>query len=95
MAAKLKAGTNSDFNASMAKAIEEAFKKEWLTVMQGGNSQAEPQPPAFNAQMRIMFVAVAQGVVNHILNTPLSISITLHDSGGSRTYDSSSLTIKS
>jgi hypothetical protein len=47
---------------SMAKAMEAAFLAEWPHAM--GNQPA----PEVNDQMRLMFTAIAKGVVNHLIN---------------------------
>jgi hypothetical protein len=60
MPVNLKAGTKADYDASMASAMEKAFLDEWDTFMPGADA------PAMSDQMRLMFVAIAQGVVNHL-----------------------------
>ena len=70
---------------SMALAIETAFKTEWKKI-----NKKDP-PPGFNEQTRLLFFAVAQGVVNHIKNNPLSITINLN----SGTTQTGTLTINS
>ena len=53
-------GDPSNFSKSMAKAMEDAFVEEWPLAMKG-------QPaPAVNDQMRLLFVAIAKGVVRHL-----------------------------
>lgn len=65
----LNAGTNynpSDFSnstASMAAAIEDAFKTEWPKIM--GDAPAPSTPEDLN-QMRLLFAAIAQGVVKYL-----------------------------
>lgn len=56
----LKAGTTTNLNNSMAKAMEDAFIAEWLRVKE---DQAAPE---MTEDMRLIFVAVAQGVINHL-----------------------------
>jgi hypothetical protein len=75
----LEAGSITNFtNNSMAKAIEDAFLSEWPNAMGG-------QPvPAINDQMRLMFVAVAQGVINHLNANPDAFKVTVSD--GSNSY---------
>jgi hypothetical protein len=92
MAANLKAGNKNDYDKSMAQAIENAFKEEWRMVMQNGDINSEPKPPAFNDQMRIMFVAVAQGVIQHLKENPDAFKITVNTSsggGGNHTHTAS------
>ncbi|ULQ53239.1 hypothetical protein [Flavihumibacter fluvii] len=60
----LKPGTISDFDSSMAKSMEEAFLAEWKNAM--GDADA-PEP---NNQMRLLFVAIAQGLVKHLHENP-------------------------
>ncbi len=60
MPANLKAGSKTDYAESMALAMEQAFMNEWSNFMKGADA------PAMNDQMRLMFVAIAQGVVNHL-----------------------------
>ena len=60
----LKPGTITDYDNSMAQAMEEAFLAEWKNAMGDADS---PEP---NNQMRLMFVAVAQGVVRHLHENP-------------------------
>ncbi len=56
----LKAGTNADFSASMAEAIENALQQEWPHVMGAGQSVES------NPQLRLLCIAVAQGVVRYL-----------------------------
>jgi hypothetical protein len=62
--AKLKAGTaatETGFTNSMAAEIEKALKSEWLAV------NGEEMPPNPRPQdSRILFAAIAQGVLNYL-----------------------------
>jgi hypothetical protein len=58
MAIELYAGTLTNFNDSMAKAIEDA-----LTNLIGPLPSA---PPAVIQDRRVLFVAIAEGVINHL-----------------------------
>ena len=60
MPPNLKAGSKTDYTASMALAMEEAFMNEWSDFMKGADA------PAMNDQMRLMFVAIAKGVISHL-----------------------------
>jgi hypothetical protein len=65
----LKAGTKDPsavggYDNSMAEAIEQAFLDEWRFVMKG-----QP-PPKQTDQMRLLFVAVARGVIAHLAAHP-------------------------
>lgn len=56
----LKAGTLADFSGSMAEAIENALEREWPNVMGAGSSFAT------NPQLKLLCIAVAQGVVRYL-----------------------------
>lgn len=62
MAVKLKAGSIDDFSGSMAKAMVNAFRAEWPKVM-GEDSE----PPEMTEEMKLLFVAIARGVVDHLV----------------------------
>ncbi len=49
---------------SMAKAMEDAFLQEWPIAM------PDQEKPALNDQMRLLFVAISQGVINHLAANP-------------------------
>ena len=57
------------YEGSMAQAIENAFRDEWNTYMGG-----EPPPP--NDQMKLLCVAIAKGVIQHICAHPEAFSVT-------------------
>ncbi len=85
----LKAGsknTGSDYANSMAAAMENAFIQEWPKIM-----GSEPLPPPDDA-MRLLFIAVAQGVVRHLVNNPTSFSVQITDvHGNTRTGNVNSI----
>jgi hypothetical protein len=56
----LKAGTLTDFNGSMAEAMEQALDAIWLA------RTGEHLPSATEQDRRLMFIAIAQGVVKHL-----------------------------
>ena len=56
----LKAGHVADFSGSLAEAIENAMKTEWQTV------KGEPMPDTDPQDRRILFVAIAQGVLGYL-----------------------------
>ncbi len=59
------------YKDSMAEAMEKAFIKEWPKII-------EDQPvPAPSDQMRLLFIAIAQGVVWHLKKKPGSFKITI------------------
>lgn len=55
-----KAGTVSDFEDSMAEAIEDALKAEWATV------KGIAFPDAGEEDRRLLFVAIAQGILRYL-----------------------------
>jgi hypothetical protein len=56
----LKPGSVNDFSASMAEAIEQAFTTEWNA------HKTTPLQAASAEDRKIMFAAIAQGVVRHL-----------------------------
>jgi hypothetical protein len=70
MPPNLKAGSKADYNSSMASAMEKAFVDEWSSFMEGADA------PKMSDQMRLMFVAIAQGVVNHLQANPGAFKVT-------------------
>ena len=63
--ASLKAGTartTIGFANSMAAAIETAMQQEWLAV----KGEAMPSAPMGEQDRRILFAAIAQGVLNYL-----------------------------
>jgi hypothetical protein len=89
----LKAGTIPDPNdseapslaaslaGSMAKAMEDAFVTQWPNVM------GERDLPEDRQQMQLMFVAVAQGVVEHLRNNPDAFKVEVTLSSGDSTAE--------
>jgi hypothetical protein len=63
--------SSPDWSVSMAKAIEDAFIAEWPNVVTG---QAAPSGEAL-LSMRLMFVAVARGVVKHLHDNPNAFNV--------------------
>lgn len=59
MAVGLKPGSVDDFPDSMAQAMELAFQSEWAAA------KGEPLLPVGEEDRRILFAAIAQGVVKH------------------------------
>jgi hypothetical protein len=60
----LTAGTIGSFSGSMAEAIETAFNNTWPYAM--GNQPV----PAANNQTRLLYVAIAQGVIDYLAAHP-------------------------
>jgi len=76
MADKLRPGTMNDFSASMAEAMQEALdaaKRE-----HGG-------PLAPSDQTKLLFVAVAQGVVKHLARNPEAFAVPGGEAAGTLT----------
>jgi hypothetical protein len=57
-----KAGKTDDFEGSMAAAIEKAFERAWSEV------KDDELPKEGRADRRILFVAMAQGVLKYLRN---------------------------
>lgn len=78
MGNQLYGGTLGDFDSSdnMAREIQNAF-----VAMRASAGITEPLPTGLNAQdMRIMFLAIARGVIQHIANNPTAFQVQV--SGG-------------
>ncbi len=56
----LKAGTLSDFDGSMAEAIEAVFDELW------NGRHEQPLPGSTKDDRRMLYIAVAQGVISHL-----------------------------
>lgn len=70
----LKPGSISDFDNSMAQEMEKAFFDNWPKVM-GNNTDI----PESNNQMKLMFIAIAIGVVEHLKKNPTSFVVNTTD----------------
>jgi hypothetical protein len=81
----LKAGTkapvSNGYGGSMAEAIETAFMAQWPYVM------GDADVPASNDQMKLLFIAVAQGVVNHLKQNSASMKVTVTVNVGGTSYN--------
>ena len=75
----LKPGTVADFDNSMAQAIENAMRAEWPRVM--GSEQSFDSNP----QLKLLCVAVAQGVVRYLRDNPSSLKVTVNANLPNRT----------
>ena len=91
----LKAGGKTEATpitgSTLAELIERAFETEWNEVMKKTDGTI-PDKPKFNDQTRLLFVAVAQGVVKHLLNNDLRVTIKID---GSTTTQTGTLKITS
>lgn len=74
----LKPGTISDFSHSMAQAMEDAFHAHWTPIM------GDRPIPIDSRHLRLLFVAIAQGVVAHLQAHPeaFQVEVDLPDAGG-------------
>lgn len=70
---------------SMAQAMEEAFLQEWPVVMNGAKT------PDSNDQMKLMFIAIARGVVKHLVENHDSFKVTVTGGGGLESGEVSSI----
>jgi hypothetical protein len=80
---QLYGGTLADFDVTdnMAKEIENAF-----AAMRVSAGITQPLPSGANAKdMRIMFLAIARGVIQHLQNNPAAFAVEVH--GDSLTSD--------
>jgi hypothetical protein len=77
MGTELYGGTLGDFDSSdnMAKEIETAF-----AAMRQAAGITQPLPSGSSAQdMRIMFLAIARGVIQHLANNPQAFQVKVSD----------------
>ncbi|HEY5704603.1 MAG TPA: hypothetical protein VIS96_03400 [Terrimicrobiaceae bacterium] len=100
MGTELRPGSFNDVDpATMAKAMEEAFLTEWTPF----NGEDLPPPEGKSLQaLRLFFVAVSQGVVQHLRDNAAAFALTInsashsHDGGehvhgdGTHTHDGGS-----
>ncbi len=76
---QLYGGTLADFDSTdnMAKEIEKA-----LAAVRISAGITDPLPSGVNANdMRMMFIAVATGVINHLKNNPAAFAVEVQESG--------------
>jgi hypothetical protein len=81
------AGHVSAFTGSLAEAIENAMKAEWQQV------KGVPMPDTNPDERRILFVAIAQGVLGYLNAHPDDVLNTIEVDTGAGTSDT--VTIKS
>jgi hypothetical protein len=74
----LKPGTLDDMVRSMAEAMEQVFRTELPVVVPGAD------PGRGEAERRLLFVAVAQGVVRHLAANPdaFKVQVSLTNGAG-------------
>jgi hypothetical protein len=73
-------GTIGDFDSAdnMAKEIENALK-----AVRAANGITQLLPTGDNAKdMRMTFIAIATGVINHIMNNPAAFAVQVTDVAG-------------
>ena len=75
--ASLKAGSVDNFSNSMAAEIEAAMQDEWQTV------KGKPLPaPLGREDRRILFVAIARGVLKYLHDHQIDIGTNSVNAGG-------------
>ncbi len=72
----LKAGSPSKYSGSMAEAIEKAFLAAWPAVI------PDQPAPVFTNQTKLLFIAIAQGVVGHLAAHPEAFKIAVAPDAG-------------
>jgi hypothetical protein len=78
MASLLQPGTHSDTaSTTMAKQIEAAFINQWPHF----NPELPLPEGAQMKSLRLFFVAVAQGVIQHLRDNPQAFEVRVNDSG--------------
>ncbi len=70
----IKAGTLASWSGSMAERMQQAFALEWAAV------RNVPLPNANSLDMKILFSAIAQGIVRHLDDQQTSFDIVNGDS---------------
>jgi len=81
MGNQLKPGTFSDTVDTMAQAMEEAFLNQWPLF---NPNLPEPDEKQLNA-LRLFFVAVSQGMVQHLRENPAAFEVTVDNGAHSHT----------
>ena len=93
----LKAGGKSEAKpipisgSTMVELMEKAFEAEWNEVMKKTDGTI-PNKPNFNDQTRLLFVAVARGVVEHLLKNELKVTLKFDRLGGTPITETGILT---
>ena len=64
------------YSDSMAEAMEKAFMREWPVIM-----GSDPPLPG-NDHMRLLFIAVAQGMLRYLVDNPDAITVSIGPGGG-------------
>ena len=57
------------YNNSMAAAMESAFLEQWPYIM------GDADLPATSNQMKLLFIAISQGVINHLKDNSASFEV--------------------
>ena len=71
---KLKPGTIDDYQGSMAKAMEDAFKAIWPGIM-------GTEAPKTDKHLKMMFIAISQGIVKHLSDKVNALKISVRSQG--------------
>lgn len=72
----LKPGTLNDISGSMAEVMEQVFRNALPSVVPGAD------PSKGEAERRLLFVAVAQGVVGHLAANPNAFQVAVSLTNG-------------
>ena len=86
---QLYGGTLADFTTAdnMAHEIELAY-----VAVRAANGITDPLPSGSNAKdMRMMFIAIATGVINHLKNNPHAFAVQVHGGNLTSTGDVTSV----
>ncbi len=79
---KLKPGTIDKYENSMAQAMEKAFLKTWPQIMYPNDPEdQEIEMPNITNHLRMMFIAIAQGIVRHLVDNAGAFEITVKEEG--------------
>lgn len=89
---QLYGGTLADFDTveNMAKEIETAFAFIRSAAPPTGAGITQSLPTGANAQgMRLLFIAIAQGVIQHLVNNPYALQVQVTEAGSGLVSDGS------
>lgn len=93
---QLHAGTLVDFDTvdNMAKEIETAYDAVRRAAPPLGGGIADPLPSGDSGRdRRMLFIAVAAGVINHLKNNPHAFHVTVRNGAAAYTGDVTDLSV--
>lgn len=67
---------NTPDEQSMAQAIEDAFREQWPLVM------GDRELPEDNPQTKLLFAAIARGIITHLIQHPEAFRVLVTQSNG-------------